>query len=235
MTSISDNFNRADNPISLGSSSEGWSWTAVDGVWGILSNNAIETVTGGNFAARAEIDLATDAQFSQLTIVAFAGPLNVGLAIGGPCTRFSAAAKTFYSFLWRASTGQYQFFKCVAGAFTLLGTGGSASADGDVVKITSDAGNQHTGFRNGAINMVAVSDSSITGNKRTGMIFNRGGVGQPTYDDFSAADLSNPPPASSVYVSGSSMVQQGTSILLQGTTPLINKGTVRDQRNVIIR
>lgn len=42
-----------------------------------------------------------------------------------------------------------------------------------------------------------------------------------------------PPPTSNPYVIGTGMVQQGTSILLQGTAPLINKGTVRDQLNVI--
>lgn len=42
-----------------------------------------------------------------------------------------------------------------------------------------------------------------------------------------------PPPTNLPYVIGTGMVQQGTSILLQGTAPLINKGTVRDQRNII--
>lgn len=42
-----------------------------------------------------------------------------------------------------------------------------------------------------------------------------------------------PPPTNLPYVIGTGMVQQGTSILLQGTAPLINKGTVRDQQNII--
>lgn len=187
MTTITDNFNRADNPLSLGSSSEGWSWTAVDGTWGISSNNAIQSVISLNETARAESDLTTDAHYTQLTITRFASD-NIG--VGGPCTRFSASAKTFYTYLWRRSSTQYQLFKCVANTFTQLGTGGSTNADGDVIRLSSNSSNQHAGYRNGAVNMSAVTDSSITGNLRTGMVMNRVGVGtQPTYDNFVAADL----------------------------------------------
>lgn len=43
----------------------------------------------------------------------------------------------------------------------------------------------------------------------------------------------NPPPTNLPYVLGTCMVMQGTTIYNQGTTPLINKGLVRDQRNII--
>lgn len=227
MTTITDNFNRANNATSLGSSSEGWSWTAVDGTWGIDSNAAIQSVQSQNNSARAEIDLATVNHYAQLTLAS----LTANLLVGGVCTRFAAAAKTFYCYVWRTSTTRYSLFKCVTGTFTLIGTGGAVKADGDVIKLESNSSNQHTGYRNGAVDLAAVTDTSITTGLRTGMVMNRDAGGQPTYDNFSAADL---PSSASPIVRGISMISGGIT-LRSGLSPTLNKGLVKDELNTITR
>lgn len=42
-----------------------------------------------------------------------------------------------------------------------------------------------------------------------------------------------PPPVSDRYILGTCMIKQGSTIRNQGTSPLINKGTVADNLNVI--
>lgn len=219
MTTISDNFTRADSNTSLGSSSEGWSWSVTGtGVWGITSNQAYNVSSTGNTGARADIDLASANHYAQIKI-------NTVDNNPGPCTRYSANANTFYAFIWRPSSTQWQLFKNVAGSFTQLGTGGSSFGSG-LAKLISN-GSSHTGYVDGVLNMASVTDTSITGNLRTGMMGNRGAGGN-IYDNFIAGDVA------STNVQGLVMVNRGLTEA-SGLSPTINKGLVKDELGIITR
>jgi hypothetical protein len=172
-TTITDNFNRADADA-LGSGSEGWSWTEVTGDHDIVSNQVGPGSGGGR--ARAESDLSSDDHYAQLTMVD--GSLS-GQG-SGPTVRYAAAADTCYLAL---SDGA-RIFKCESGSLTNLTSAIGDPANGSVLKREADGSSLEL-FDDGVSIIGPITDTSITGNVRTGFYrdFNR------TLDNFEAADL----------------------------------------------
>lgn len=188
-TTIADDFNRANGAI--GSSSEGWSWIAVDGNWSISSNQVYQPSNSGVYpvTARAEIDLSSDDQSAQVTWVSGS---NVRSLIA-PAVRFNPSAQTCYGWICRNRTGTNQnhiIMKIVDGTPTILGADAIASPPPVVQKITVD-GSTVRGYQSGTeyTAVSPITDTAITGYLRTGIL----GHGESGYtslgDDFSAADL----------------------------------------------
>lgn len=53
---VSDSFNRADNPTSLGTADTGQAWTSVSGVWGIDSGDGVRFSSGTGTSGHAIIE-----------------------------------------------------------------------------------------------------------------------------------------------------------------------------------
>lgn len=181
--SIQDTFNRADTTAGLGTSSDGtWSWTDLGNTTGISSNQMYSPNNSGiAIFSRAEIDLASSDHWAQLTSVQQLTSTGWQLAV---CARYSAAANTCYMFGWKASANQFAIQKVIAGTATVLGSGSSTTAAGDVLKIVC-TGTSIQGFRNGTLD-VSVTDSSITTGTRTGIFATAGGSTGFRADSFSA-------------------------------------------------
>lgn len=178
MTTISDTFDRADQ-VGLGTSSEGWSWTA--GVHNILSNQARISTIGG--LARAGIALSTDDHYSQADWY-LNGSTNSGCGVATRCDASEVSCYVSYINI----PGSANIYKAVAGVFTDLGPIGTVTAvSGLPVKLASD-GSVHRLYYNGAL-VGEVTDSALSGQLLTGFL-RRGGSGSiQLFDDFLAADL----------------------------------------------
>jgi hypothetical protein len=180
-TTITDDFNRADADA-LGASSEGWSWTEVLGDIDIVSNAASSVgVIQDNFA-RAEVDLSSDDHKSKIAVVV-AGNRNREVY-----ARFAAAAVTFYRAIHRnESTNTIRLFKQVAGTLTQIGTSiNETPAATPTLEIECDGSTII--FRVNSVDRITETDTSITGNLRTGF-GNSGTQQQVSLDNFEAADL----------------------------------------------
>lgn len=177
MTTITDNFNRADGAI--GSSSEGWSWANAQGSFSIVSNAAVPG-TGGQNNCRAESDLSSSDHYSE-AVVTYAGVADdVGVA-----ARFATAANTAYLYL--NDGGNDRIYKVIAGAYTSL-TALATAAPTAVTFRLECSGTAIAGKRNGTTR-VSTTDSSITTGTRCGIRAYNDGGSASTIDSFVAADL----------------------------------------------
>lgn len=168
-TTISDDFNRSDADA-LGSSSEGWSWTEVNGDTDIVSNQA-KCLGGSARTNRADSDLSSDDHYAEITMVT---------ASGGPAARFSASANTFYLYL---NDGN-RLFRVTSGSYSAIADEAGVTFNGSVMRIQVD-GPDIECFDDG-VSLITYSDmGGITGNVRTGFY----GDNNSVWDDFSAADL----------------------------------------------
>ena len=157
-------------------------WTEVDGDWDIVSNAAqLQTTAGTVRTARCEADLSSDDHYAES--VGNAGTVSeIGAAV-----RFLSSAETAYiGFIYTPNSTVY-LFKLVAGAETSISSqasswGGSGTfkcqADGSTIKVYQDG-----------VQKISVTDTSITGNLRTGMMAYCNGTPLPNITSWSAADL----------------------------------------------
>jgi hypothetical protein len=182
VTTITDNFTRADGDI--GSSSEGWSWTQVVGDTNIVSN-AADQITAGATLNRAETDLLWQNHYAQIQGTASSFFLAV-------CGRFDASAQTYYRLRAHWNTDQVWLEKVVSTAVTILAgpTTTSPTLNGtDTFRLEVD-GTTLVGKVNG-VQQITVSDSAISTGTRTG--FGATASGSSNLDNFEAADIGTPP------------------------------------------
>ena len=180
-TTITDNFNRADSDT-LGTSSEGWSWTEVAGDTDIVTNAAAAGGAGAGNRSRADSDLSTSNHYSQGDCSSVSGAASLGTS-----TRFAAAASTFYMGIHaNDTTDTYRIFKDISGTLTKLsGVNTTAPGAGAILdKMSSDGSTQE--FTSGGTVRNTITDTSITGNLRGGLWE---GPSPHTIDNFEAADL----------------------------------------------
>jgi hypothetical protein len=170
MTTLTDNFNRANGDI--GSSSEGWSWTVSSGDFDIVSNECSVASAG---LMQAASDLATDDHYSQATI------RDTTITNWGVTARH-ADADNFY--LAQAQGTSLTIFKNVSGFTQIAQTTSLTIGQGDVIKLECN-GSDIKIYEN-AVERVSVSDASLSGQVRCGI---RSGSSGRLYDDFEAADI----------------------------------------------
>lgn len=169
MATISDDFNRADNATTLGSTSVGAvAWQALQGTWGIGTNRA-HVVTGDSTSPNAQVAVVPAGSPDgtvQATIAAVDGS---GVS---PFLIFRASDRLNYLY-WVVNTGAIR--QMVAGSGSLIGTAAGVTA-GDVVKVVL-SGTSVECFKNGtSVGAFTVSthstntkhgigsDSTVTGN-----------------------------------------------------------------------
>lgn len=173
-TTISDNFNRADQS-GLGTASGGFSWAHVVDTMNILSNEARTPGWGATRISRAEADLSSDDHYAQITIVSGAWGVN---------TRFASGADTSYNGTY--GTGYNALRKRIAGVDTELDHGSSVTPT--TIKVESDGSSQTMYFD--GVSEASGTDTAITGNLRTGIM---AGSFDTSADNFEAADLGGGP------------------------------------------
>jgi hypothetical protein len=188
-TTIVDDFTRADGDT-IGNQ---LSWTELVGDFDTVSNQASLTTTATDCFARADSDLSTDDHYAQVVgrVTDDAG----STAVYAVFRKDSSATMSFYLFNADFSANTVRLFKCVAGSFTGLG-GGAVSMTLDantdyVVKGQANSDDTIVGYID-AVEKQSVTDTSVTGNVRTGI----GGfrtAGSVTFDLFEAADVGGGP------------------------------------------
>lgn len=181
-TTITEDFNTADT----GTLGPDLTWTEVAGVWEVFSNSATANSGTVLISARAEHNLATANHYAQAVCSSSVG----NSSRGGVATRFDPAAETYYAF-FRSHTAPNgnRIAKMVAGTQTNLASDTTnAIASGSVLKLRT-TGSSLTGYDDG-VSYLAVTDTSITGNLRTGIVgMSNGGNRRFTIDDFEASDI----------------------------------------------
>lgn len=186
-TTITDTFDRS-NASSLGTSSGGWTWAngAVSG-WQILSNVANATVAG--CMARAQSDLSNANHYATGDVVPSGTSAGVGLGV-----RYSSSLDTHYDGWGRNNTTvTYRLRKVVSGTTTNLNDVSTTALTSGTLK-TEINGTALSLYRNGVSVNGPITDSSIAGNLRTGIITS--GTGG-TLDNFLASDIAS---SSTVFV-----------------------------------
>lgn len=174
VTLRSDNFNRADTPNGIGTPSDGGAgWSVTNGTWGISSNQGYESGSG------AEAGCVLEASASNVAVqVTFA----VISSDAGMLARF---ADTSNYLLAAVRPTNIQLYKVVAGSFTQLGSTYSATiSNGDIVKLTCDAGSNLVVYHNG-VSRITATDNAGSTNTKHGIRTNNDTTTR--FDDFSIA------------------------------------------------
>jgi len=183
-TIILDIFNRT-NSASLGSSSEGWSWTENNGSWSIGTNAAEVDDNQINNHARAESDLSSDDHYSQAVLLTTGHSEAIGVLA-------RMATANFSNFYWgrvdfSATPDSWQTYSRVSGTYTAIGVNtGVNVVVNDVIRIMTDD-SSITRRRNGA-DQDTVTNTALTGQLRCG-IGSWTSMTGARMDDFEAADL----------------------------------------------
>lgn len=173
-----DNFNRANG--ALGTPSDGGSaWVQDSGTWEIDSTiRAMETTRGQQLICSVEASNAN--VVVEATISGGPGVANPGGEVG-LVTRVANDANYI---LWLPDG---RLFNKVGGGFGLFAGAVTTTVNaGDVLKITSDGANLHTGYINGSP-VISGTDSNGATNTRHGLR-RYNDTNQWYYDDFTIVD-----------------------------------------------
>lgn len=200
-TEITDNFNRPNN-TDLNASDAGktldgaaatWQWTEVDGQFAISGNevraNLSPAAASFPASARAERDLSSDDQRAEIDNISF----SITGAMTGVATRFSPASKTYYAFWARDSTSfGHNIDKIVSGVHTNLKSDSIAESAGFNIRGESEDSTLTLFIDDVQYSDFSITDTSITGNLRTGIVTHSSDNVFSDSDNFSAADLAVP-------------------------------------------
>lgn len=161
---VIDSFNRADNASSLGTADSGHVWTAINGTWGIASNQGRCVSTTTDPVAVVETG-ASDVTV-EFTLAA--------IDDGGVAFRV-ADNNNYLEAQLNAGPSRVQVWRKQSGSFTQLASValGTAPANGDVIKVVL-IGSSIEVFRNGVsvLSTTSAFNQSVT---RHGIYLERGG------------------------------------------------------------
>src|SRR5438552_14788054 len=116
MTNRTDNFNRADSTTALGTPSDGGSdWIAINGTWGISSNQGYKVATDAN-SQRAVLESSVSNVDVQATLAG-----NATSGGGGLVCRLADVNNLIVAAIG-ANNLVANIFKIVAGSATQLGS-----------------------------------------------------------------------------------------------------------------
>lgn len=205
---ITDNFDRA-NSSSLGSSSEGWSWTDISGSFGISSSQAIQDYGGGIVSmSRANSDLGSTNMYAQ------AGTNSDGDVLGVAVRKENNSTATYYCNGY-VTPNTVKTYKVTAGSPSLLdGPDAVTYGVGYIIKLQAD-GSTITTWYNG--NMIHnFTDTSITTGQYAGIFAYSANVLLNNFeaDALGGVDISNTPSEVDMGV-----IWGGTTYYAKGTPP----------------
>ena len=191
-STIVESFNTADSDT-LGPD---LSWTELIGDADVVSTELSIITRGATSAvARADSDLATDDHYCEAVLSAVALGTSTYNYFGVECRKDSTTTLTNYNYRAVQTTtplNEHRLQKFVAGSATQLGASDAADVvAGEIVRIEAD-GSSISGWLNGILSVGPVTDTTISGNLRTGI---RGlvntGTGTARIKPFRAGDLSD--------------------------------------------
>jgi hypothetical protein len=187
-TTITESFDTTDSST-LGPD---LSWTELTGDFKVNGNAATVADDSVNSFARADTDLSSDDQSSQIDITAL--PVSASANWFGAAARVSDSATTLYYTIGLNSSGSADLIrvaKVVEGSLTNLDGDLSFTRDlPDTIILEIDGSSFKTSI--GGVDKHDFTDTAITGNLRTGMIGRINTAqseGDVKGDNFEASDL----------------------------------------------
>jgi hypothetical protein len=178
LTNRTDNFNRADSAVSLGTPSDsGSAWVVPTASFGISSNQGYKANTASTHEVAYLESSVADVDV-EVTLTAIGAS-----AAGGVCARFADDSNYLHAQCGTGGTPVY-LFKRVAGSFTQLGStyGGTLVAN-DVMKLTCN-GSSLTVYING-VSRITATDSAGSTNTKHGLYAYSANTDSPLFDTFS--------------------------------------------------
>ena len=177
-TTISDNFNRADEELNVGS------WVEVNGDWEVLTNEVGITADINRGTARHTTALSTDDMRTKLTYATNGVVGNAGVLVRLSSDVFASMSN--YRVLLNAPAAlELQFYKTISGTVTSLDTNRNADESApDDFEIRTSGSSMKSFFNSGAEH--DFTDTSLTGELNAGMQIRRD---DDRVDDFEAEDL----------------------------------------------
>ncbi|MBF4607544.1 fibronectin type III domain-containing protein [Curtobacterium sp. VKM Ac-1393] len=173
---VTDSFNRADNPTTLGAAETGQAWTPNATVWGIVSGSA-SMLSGSNGRVTVESGRANG------TVQAKFASLSTGSNHGRLLFRGDSSVN-YWMVQLRVTggvPGKYQLYKSVNGTLTQVGSDSAAAGvAGDVVKVVM-ASDSVTVAVNGATVITATDSFNSTATQHGLAAVGNG----PTFKNFS--------------------------------------------------
>lgn len=172
-TIVSDDFNRANEDLSLGN------WTEVFGEWEVTDQKAQCTVDEGLNHVKYDVPLSSDDHYCQVVQVDL-------VAACGPLVRASDLNDNYY--YWRVDDFNSSLRSVVDFSDTQLSTFSTGLSAGGVVRIVID-GSSLKAIADGT-NVNTVSTTSITSGMYAGYAAS---FTEVEFDDFEASDELGPP------------------------------------------
>ena len=189
-TTITDDFNRADQG-GLGTTTEGWSWVLQTGGtsdWAIVGNKGEYSGSAETPAtARANSSLSGDDHYATVTINHTGG--GASLQDLGVMARKVTGNDNGYAATYYALVGNIRLWK-QNGSATVLGAVSVGTGLTNVV-LTCEADGSTIRALHGGVEIISVTDTSLTGQLQTGLWSWNGGDG--SFESFEAADLGGTP------------------------------------------
>jgi hypothetical protein len=181
-TTLTDDFNRADSGT-MGTASGGFSWTQYGAGMGIGSNRLVTNSLSFGWG-RAESDLSSADHTAQIDIINFHTTVD---GAGSGAVRYDASANTCYFGVVYSGSPQYQLYKVVSGGATQIASATGTATPPITVK-TGAVGSTITIYQSG-VSVLSTTDTSITGNLRTGVnTYSGNNVGHGIFDNFQGDD-----------------------------------------------
>ncbi len=177
----SDNFNRADvDPIA-------GNWSTIPNLENLqIYSNALRLSTSNTSnGIRWNADAFNNDQYSFLRVTARGEP--PWYCDRGACVRVSASAATFYMFDGSLSNGVIDYYKCVAGTFTKIGSPILDTINnGDTLKLKVE-GTTLTGTHNEHDHATRTDSTIVSGS--AGIWMSGFTAGAATTDDWEGGDV----------------------------------------------
>jgi hypothetical protein len=179
MATASDNFDRANGAI-------GANWSNSNGDWVIRSNLAAQGTTGSVYYKTLYTATPPDSAnyYSESVVVSPSGGIGTGACVRGT----NSATVTFYGYVFFGGDAAY-LAEIIAGAETLLDTGGAVTAATNYTARLEADGAALTGTRGGAADVSATDGTLTTGGWGMCAFGGTGSGTTQTWNDWTAADL----------------------------------------------
>lgn len=210
MTTVSDNFNRADTSTITGA-------TELSGDWAIVSNKVQcnDDLGGLGYYLRYDTSVGSDDMYAQVvtTSTQANGLSNAGVL----CRGQTGATNTSYQFVTNIPGDGWAFWRIVAGTETQIVVGGATIVSGDTVRLEV-IGSLLRGRINGTLVALAKDTNIASGSRGGCQGWNGTASDVVELDNFEAGAITDSP-LTGPFIAGWSDQITGTGTTLTPTIP----------------